>query len=471
MSFWFRYILLLVWLLLSGCASLETPEFQEPAVPEKKTWRAAGGEAAPAEVKIEKTWWRRFGDPELDRLVDRAVDENVDLKILVARVGVAESIAGQAKAAGKPSAGASITAGTSGGRGVTPATQFGATTAINWEIDIWGKLREGTLAREAEVRASRADWRAGYLSLVSDVATAYFQILKLDEQAMHQQRALDNAREMLRIYEDLLAEGIIPSTQVLQQKAEINGIKRGLLELERLRKVTENSLATLLGVPAGDLQIPVGRLTERIKEVPVPANLPSTLLSRRPDIIAARYRVLKAHHLTNEARLAKLPSFSLTGRAGVSGFSVSDLLRNFTAGFLPTLNIPILDPAVHARQRVAGAEAKVARETYRKVVLAAFEEVENALVNLDSRYRQRKELENQLQRLQVVAGQVREKQREGMVSQLEVFEAERSLLAAQLALLDNKQQLLADTVRLYKALGGGWGEEALAEGAGMSGEL
>jgi outer membrane protein TolC len=116
----------------------------------------------------------------------------------------------------------------------------------------------------------------------------------------------------------------------------------------------------------------------------------------------------------------------------------------------------MFDPGVKARIRTSEAQTKVAEEQYRRTVIGAFEEVENALVNLDAHRKQRAELEQQVAQLEVVARQFAGQLREGVVSQLDVFESERSLLAAQLALLANHQQLLSDTVTLYKALGGGW---------------
>jgi len=135
---------------------------------------------------------------------------------------------------------------------------------------------------------------------------------------------------------------------------------------------------------------------------------------------------------------------------------LTDLLKTFTFGLLPSINFPILNPAVRARARTSEAEAQVAEAQYRKVVMTAFEEVENALVNLNAHKKQRVELQQQVDHLKVVSDQIEAQVREGLVSQLELFESQRSLLGAQLALLANHQQILSDTVTLYKALGGGW---------------
>jgi outer membrane protein TolC len=188
----------------------------------------------------------------------------------------------------------------------------------------------------------------------------------------------------------------------------------------------------------------------------VPAGLPSQLLKRRPDIVAAEYRVLEAYDLVGQAKLAQLPSISLTGRGGTSSFALSSLFKSFTFGLLPSINFPIFDPGVKARIHTSEAQTKVAEQQYRSTVMAAFEDVENALVNLDAHRKQRTLLLQQVDQLQLVASTTDAQRKEGVSSQLEVFETERSLLAAQLALLANQQQILSDTVTLYKAMGGGW---------------
>ena len=202
--------------------------------------------------------------------------------------------------------------------------------------------------------------------------------------------------------------------------------------------------------------MPPGKLQERVGLPAVPAGLPSELLNRRPDIVAAEFRLLEAYDLVGQARLAQLPSISLTGRGGTSSFALGDLLKSFTFGFLPSINIPAFDPSIKARLKTTEAQTKVFEHEYQRTVIGAFEEVENALTNLEAHRQQRTELQQQIDQLQIVAAQIQAQLREGLVSQLEVFETERSLLAAQLALLANHQQILADTVTLYKALGGGW---------------
>jgi NodT family efflux transporter outer membrane factor (OMF) lipoprotein len=450
-----------------GCASVDVPEYRRPDTPGKATWSQPT--AASAAATITPDWWKTFGDPYLDGLVNKAIAGNIDVKILAARIQVARAEIGEAQAGALPTVDVGAGASLEKSSGQSSTRQFNLGTQVNWDIDVWGKVEKGVQAQTAEFRATEADWRAGYLTLVSDVSTTYFQILQLDEQIDRQQQALGKNSQILATYTAMASNGLLPQTRVEQQRAEINRLTHDLLELRRSRDIAGNALATLLGVAAGEFRVPPGHLQERVMLPTVPAGLPSDLLKRRPDIVAAEYRVLEAYDLVGQARLAQLPSISLTGRGGTSSFALTDLLRSFTFGLLPSINFPIFDPSVKAHAKTSEAQAKVAEQEYRRTVINAFEEVENALVNLDAHKKQRAELQQQTEHLKTVAAQIEAQLAEGVASQLEVFETERSLLAAQLAMLANHQQILADTVTLYKALGGGWPAVAVGNTIGSTG--
>ena len=144
------------------------------------------------------------------------------------------------------------------------------------------------------------------------------------------------------------------------------------------------------------------------------------------------------------------------------------MLKTFTFGIAPAINLPMLDPNVRARIKTTEAQVKVVENEYGRTVMNAFEEVESALVNVDAHNKQRIELQQQVDQLRVVSAQIEAQLKEGVVSQLEVFETERSLLTAQLSLLAVHQQILADTVTLYKALGGGWSDVQVRNAASNS---
>jgi multidrug efflux system outer membrane protein len=335
--------------LLCGCADVRMAEYQRPDAPMKSSWSRAPEAAGLAARTISAQWWQEFHDPYLDTLVTKAISGNFDLKVLASRIEVATAQIGEVRAGALPTVDVGTGASFQKTTGQNFSKQFSLGTQVSWDLDVWGKVNKGVQAQTAEFHATEADWRAGYLTLVSTVSTTYFQILQLDEQLEQQQIALAKNQRILAIYEVMRDSGLVPATQVMRQRAEINRQTKDLLELRRSRSVSENALATLVGVPAGDFKVQAGRLQERVQLPPVPSGLPLELLSRRPDIVAAEYRVLESHDLVGQSKLAQLPSISLTGRGGTASFALSDLLKSFTFGLMPSINIPAFNPGIKAQ--------------------------------------------------------------------------------------------------------------------------
>jgi len=441
-------------LLLLGCSAMRVPQYQHPQAPAKTDW-ARASTLSPVEA-ISPQWWTQFGDPTLDALVAQAIAGNIDLKILVGRIETSKAQIAEARAGALP------TVDVTGGEllqktlGQPTIKQYSVGTQTSWTLDLWGKVEKGVQAQTAEFHATEADWRAGYLQIVANVATTYFQILQLDEQIDQQQGALAKNQQILAIFQVMRSNGLAPASDVARQQAEIHRLTTDLLELRRSRDVAENALATLVGVPAGEFKVAPGMLQDRVHIPPVPGELPLDLLARRPDVVAAEFRVLEAHDLMGQARLAQLPTVNLAGQAGIGGLALTDFLKSFTLAFTPTIDIPALNPGVRAHVKTTEAQLKVAEESYRRTVIVAFEEVESDLVNLESHRQQKAELQKQIDQLQLASAQLETQLKLGVISQLDVFEDERSLLAARLALLASHEQVLSDTIALYKALGGGW---------------
>ena len=462
------YIPILVFFIaeaLSGCSSFSGPQYQRPETEEKTNWSRETANSVSTQV-IRPDWWRNFNDPYLDSLIEQALTSNLDLKILAARTGVAAAGIDQANAARLPTIDAALGANYQKSPSFSANTRNSYAAALTWEVDIWGKLKKGVSAQRAGVHASEAEWRAGFLTLIADVATSYFQIRQFDEQIDQQRRSLETSKKIVDVYESQLQDGLVPQTQVFQQQAEVSLLNTDLLELQRLRKLAENTLSTLLAVPAGNLSVPKQHLSDTVSLIAVPAALPSDLLVKRPDIIAAEYRVLQAYELEGQAKLARLPSLSLTSNVGSTSDALSNLVETWSFGLAPTLSIPIFDPGVKARYKVSQAESELTKEQYRKTVMRAFEEVESTLISLSSRQQQHKYLLDRKEKLDIVSLQVQARLEEGMISQLQVFESERELLSAKLKLLANHRLILEDTVLLYKALGGGWPKEVVEQGSG-----
>lgn len=460
-------MLAVIVIAITGCGTIQGPAYQRPDVPDKPQWSQLEGRELTTSEVIQPDWWHGFGDPYLTQIIQRAIDEGLDMRIAALRLDKAGIQLGKDRFSATPKVALSPADTIARGKRDSEKSKTTRDTeslgaALSWELDIWGKIRKDLQAADARYRATEMDWRAAQLALIASVAERYFQIRQFDEQIAQQIASKQQAEQLLGIYQAQHLEGMVPETRIRSQKAEISSLQNRLLEMQRGRTESELKLATLLGVPAGELTVPVGKLRDSVRLIEMPEVLPADVLSRRPDVLKAEYGVLQAHHLVGKARLARLPTFSLTGAAKTGTSFVSTVVNTWTFGLAASWQ-GLFDRDLAMDVKLNEAEVKISREEYRKTVLEAFEEVEIALLNLNARQQQIKELESQVADLQVVRNVQDARLREGLVSQLEVFDTERSLLGAQQEILSTYQQLLTDTVTLYKALGGGWESERPGE--------
>ncbi len=455
-----KILALSVIVVISGCTTVAGPEYIRPdSTPVKSGWSLNSLDPSKGSLVIRKDWWTEFEDPYLNSMIEKALSGNITIQVAAARVEEAKAgiLRGEAARLPRLSLGGGVTSTISGGSGRSTATATNASISGNssWELDIWGKMRKGISAQKATYKASEADWRGTWLFITASVAEKYFLIRQFDELIENQQSTLDRSSSILSTFERQLEQGLRTRSEVMAQKAEINLLDTQSLELKRLRTNTQNELATLVGISAGDFKVPSAGLQKTVSIPEVPTGLPSNLLSRRPDIVAAEYNLLAFHELAGKARLEKLPSIALTGSGGSSNL-LSAALKFWTFGIGPSIRIPTFDPNIKANIAVSEAQLKVAENEYRLVVINAFQEVENALVNLSNHRLQRKIIQERLNYLEAVAQIVHTRVKSGTATQLEVFEVERSLLSGSQELLQNHQQILFDIITLYRALGGGW---------------
>jgi NodT family efflux transporter outer membrane factor (OMF) lipoprotein len=410
-----------------------------------------------AATVVEPEWWRIFGDDELSRLIHDAIAENIDLRILTYRIEQAELGLRSARQGGMPQFSADIGGNASfqSLRGMSLTTkQYETGLNVSWEADIWGKVRQQKVATAGEVRATESDWRAGYLFLVREVASSYFQLRTLEEQTAIHQRALGWAKEALQVYQRQLANGLITRDATTAQQAEILRIERELEELGRQRGIELNNLAVLLGKMPGTLTLQPATLRGRVKLPPVDTGVSANLLERRPDIVAADERLSAAYHMTEVRRAARLPTISLGLSGGASGGFSNP--TTFFASFLPRISFPALNPQTKIDLKLSEVDLKEARDRYTQTVLRAVQEAENAIIDVRSR---RSQLDTEHQRRELLERSMRDvdaRLKAGMATRLEVLEASRSLLLTEQEELQLYSFALLDTDRLYNSLGGGW---------------
>jgi multidrug efflux system outer membrane protein len=452
-------------LMLSGCVL--GPNYHRPAVPAPEAWRQSAPNANPASL-ADLPWWELFSDEELRRLVETALEANKDLRIAVTRVDQARAQLGIARAAQFPQvdAGASVTTNrfseTAFPRGFGgEAEQWSTTVDLAFEIDIWGRLRRAREAARAELLASEEARHAVVMTLVSDVATAYLRLRQLDLELETTRRSVASRQGSLQIVRDRFEAGLTSPLDLRQAEAELASTAAQIPDLEREIAQTEHQLSILLGRNPGGIDR--GRtLTGQTSPVTIPAGLPSALLERRPDLRQAEAGLVAANARIGEAKAAFFPRISLTGFLGVASASLSDLFTGPSRvwQFGPNATQSVFDGGRN-RSNVKLAEARQheALIRYEQVIQEAFREVEDALVA------HRKAREALTERGAAVrasreALEIAElRYTSGLTSYLDVLDAQRTLLAAEVAESRTLLSQLEAVVQLYRALGGGWDAE------------
>lgn len=448
--------------MLAGCSL--APEYHRPESPVAATW----AQAPSADVSREASaveWRAFFPDPRLQALIAAAIDNNRDMRVAVARVEEARALFGIVRADRFPNADL-VSSGTSartpgdlsltGRPGVGHRYDVGV-SLLSFELDFWGRVKSLNEAGLASYLASEEARRAMRLALISDVANAYLSLLEMEERTVVARETV-RTREQTRLLVSRRRDaGLAGDLDYLQADGALETTRAELASLERQRAAAANALVLLVGgEPSG---LPPGRALADQGIVPnLVADIPSTVLLRRPDVLAAEQRLIAANANIGAARAAFLPRISLTAGLGTASSALSGL---FDAGqaawsFQPVLRFPLFD----AGRAAAGAELAEARQhiavaEYEKAIQQAFREVADLLAAREPLAGQLRAQERadkiQSERLRLAEARYQA----GVSSYLEVLDAQRESYAARQLVLQTRRQLLSSAAQLYKALGGG----------------
>jgi outer membrane protein, multidrug efflux system len=455
-------------ILLTGCLSVG-PDYQRPDVELPDAWRgAAANDALPASAATSR-WWTLYNDATLERLVDEAYAHNHDLVIAAARVEEARAQLGIARADQLPVLAAEVggTRARQSERGATPVspgtnlttTTHRADLTLAFELDFWGKYRRASEAARAELLATEAARDTVSSALAAEVARAYFALVALDAQVASTRRVVERGRESLELQQKRYQAGVISEFEYQQRAAEVesNAVQLPVLERERGRQ--ERALAVLLGrSPRALMEDTVARADRGGVAPAIPADLPSQLLLARPDLREAEQRLIAANARIGVARAAYFPSISLTGALGRQSTELSDLFTSpaRTWSFIGNVTQPIFAGGRLSNQtRAAEARREQLLAQYRLAIVNAFREVldaiesqQRALEVLQTEARRARALERAYQLAQL-------RYQNGVASQLDVIDAERQLLQAELNRIDAQRASRASVADLYRALGAG----------------
>lgn len=416
--------------------------------------------ALQADTVADLAWFDLLADPALRELVDSALVENRDIRIAVARIDEFRGLAGVAKSELFPQ----LFLNGEGGRvknrlGTGVHYNYLQVTAdLQWELDFWGRIRRSSEAAKSDLLASQESQRVVILSLVGDVAIAYLHLRQLDLSLEVSRRTLAANLETLRLARRRFNEGLISELDVRRFESSVAAPAASVAQFEGQITQTENLLSLLVGRNPGS--IVRGRpLTEVLGTLTVPAQLPESLLERRPDVREAEAQLHAATARIGAAKGAQLPVISVTGDYGTFATRTSDLgkAQSETYQIFGGVAIPIFTGGrLSSQVDVAEARAEQARYGYEQTVLIALREAEDALAGVRSSRNQVIAQQTQVDALRRALHLAELRYQAGASSYLDLLDAQRSLFVAELDLADAQGQEGTAAVTLYRALGGAW---------------
>ena len=462
-------------LILMMAACNVGPNYQRPATSTPQTFRGALAPEiappAPAEASIgDEKWPAVFEDPVLQQLVTEALQNNLDLRVAAQRVLEAQAQAGIVRSQQFPTinGGASYTAlqipsslagNNSNG---TPNNSFfnggGLTASAAWNLDFWGLYRRQTEAARAELLASQWAQRATRVTLVQDVAQAYFQLRSLDAQLEITRSTIKARQDSLQLTQSLEKYGAGSLADTRQAEELLHAAQANLPELRRQIAVQENTISILLGHNPEDIHRGLDVASQPHPQQ-VPTGVPSRLLERRPDIQRAEATLIAANARIGVAKAQFFPQISLTSLGGSASSQLQSMFAGKNAYWYAagSLSEPIFDAGrLRSNYHLSQAQEQEMLLDYQKTILNALKDVSDSLVG----YKETRERREQQAALVVSAADAvrlaRLRYSGGNTSYLEVLTTDTDLYDAQLQLAQSQEQEAASLVQLYAALGGGW---------------
>jgi multidrug efflux system outer membrane protein len=445
-------------------ACMPGPDYVRPDVETPAAWRIDYSQAA--EVANTK-WWEQFGDPVLNELVESALRENLDVRIAAARVdqfiGALEATRSQLyPQIGYGADGSRVRASRVGQPPIPDGADnyfslYQASLGASWQLDLFGRVRRLSEASQAQVYASEQAQRGVVLSLVAGVTTSYIALRALDRQLEIAQATARNFGETARIFDLRFRAGIVAKTEVMQITSQQQQALAAIPAFEQAIAVQENLISILLGQNPGP--IPRGKTLDQLVAPLIPADLPATLLQRRPDILQAEQNLVAANANVGATRALYYPDISITGALGTVSTAFADLLGASATTMLlgGGLAGPIFTfGGIEGQVDAAEAQNRQALLIYQQTILNAFRETNDALTGSQKKIEEVAMQQQRVDALREFARLSTLRFDKGVAGYLEVLVAENELFAAELASVRLLADRYAQVVNVYQAMGGGW---------------
>ncbi|MCM2265194.1 MAG: efflux transporter outer membrane subunit [Desulfuromonadales bacterium] len=456
-------VVLILPTLLAACSI--GPDYVKPTIAIQPNWRMDYQTAAGL---ADTSWWERFEDPVLNDLIDTALKENLDLLTAAARVDQYLGQLQTTRAEFFPQIGASGIASRQDGTetGLVPGDNgpynyYEGTVNATWELDLWGRIRRANEAARADLLATEEARRAVLLTLTANTASGYIALRGFDRQLEIARDTEKAYAESLRIFKLRHQYGSVSQLEVSQVESQYEVAHQAIPQYEAAVARQENLLCVLLGRNPG--LIPRGRTIDELAVPGIPAGLPSELLERRPDIIQAEQQLIAANARIGVARALYFPRVSLTGAFGTASIHSDKLFEGPSEVW--QLSGDLLAPiftfgAIEGQVKAAEAQQRQALFTYRQAILNAFRDVEDALISTTKGREQLASQTRQVKALSTYAHLAKLQYDAGKTSYLQVLDADRALFDGQLSQVQTQTGTLASLVDVYRAMGGGWIDEA-----------
>lgn len=444
------------------------PDYARPEINSPQSFRF---EQKDASDLANSAWWEQFQDPVLNQLISVALQENKDVRIAAARV---DAFLGQFETTRSqlfPQVGAGVSAERQRASQVGPQplpsgvgpvfNQYQANLSVAWELDLFGQLRRQTEAARANLLATEEGRRGTILSLVASVASSYINLRDLDRQLVIANATVASRAGAVKVFTQRFSGGAVSELELAQSQSEYETALATIPPIQIQIAQQESALSVLLGRNPGPILR--GRELAELTPPAVPGGLPSDLLERRPDLMAAEQSLIAANALIGAARAEYFPSISLTGLLGTLSGESSKLFTGPARvwSYAANIGMPIFTAGGIAGQvKQAEAQQQQALFQYQKAIQVAFQEADDALITLQKSREQLVTQGRQVVALRTYARLARLRFDGGYTSYIEVLDAERSLFSAELSYTQTQGAVFVSLVNLYKVMGGGWVVEA-----------
>ena len=459
---------------LSACSL--APQYTVPPTPIAAHYKTVGPwtTAQPADQIDRNGWWKTYGDAQLNDLEQRLLASNTDLRAAYAHYAEARAFVAQVESGLYPTLSASAVPQRDRQSDTRPLRAGGPNDynsvtlggEIDYDLDLWGRVRDSVAAGKDEAQATKADLASAQLSLQVELADSYIRLRGLDQQTELLNETVVAFAKALQLTETLHGSGIVSGLDVSRARTQLSSAKSQLSQNLAQRALLEHAIAVLVGTSPSEFSLP--QQTAAIALPVIPTGLPSTLLQRRPDVAAAERRVAEANAKIGVARAAYFPSITLSLQGGVQSSAYAGLVSapNLFWAIGPELVQYVFDGGFR-RAQLASAKAATeeAGERYRGVVLAAFQQVEDNLSLLSDLGTALGDQRDAANAAQYSVNLALQQYRQGAVGYLDVVQAQTVALDAERSVLDIQTRQLSANVRLLDALGGGWSSDELAQAA------